>query len=57
MDSSSRPVEIFNFLSDEDCESLIEYYKKSNLFKVVNGEAGISEINSEISGLIDTIKG
>ena len=25
--------------------------------KVVNGEAGISEINSEISGLIDTIKG
>ena len=38
-------------------EPLINYYKQSNLLKVVNGEAGISEINSEISGLIDAIKG
>ena len=29
MDSSSNPVEIVDFLSDEDCESLISYYKKS----------------------------
>ena len=36
---------------------VIDYYKQSNLLKVVNGEAGISEINSEISGLIDAIKG
>jgi len=36
---------------------VIDYYKQSNLLKVVNGEAGISEINSEIRGLIDTIKG
>ena len=38
-------------------EPVIDYYKQSNLLKVVNGEAGISEINSEIRGLIDTIKG
>ncbi len=36
---------------------VVDFYKQSNLLKVVNGEAGISEINSEISGLIDTIKG
>ena len=42
---------------EKSSEPVIDYYKKSNLFKVVNGEAGISEINSEISGLIDTIKG
>ena len=35
----------------------MEYYKQSNLLKVVNGEAGISEINSEISALMDAIKG
>ena len=38
-------------------EPIINYYDQSNLVKVINGEAGISEINSEISGLIDTIKG
>ena len=38
-------------------EPVLAYYKQSNLLKVVNGEAGISEINSEIRGLIDTIKG
>ncbi len=38
-------------------EPIINYYEQSNLVKVINGEAGISEINSEISGLIDTIKG
>ena len=36
---------------------LLDYYKQSNLLKVVNGEAEISKINSEISGLIDAIKG
>ena len=34
---------------------VIEYYKKSNLLKVINGEASISEINSEISGIITAI--
>ena len=36
---------------------VIEYYEQSNLLKVINGEASISEINSEISGLIEGIKG
>ena len=31
----------------------LNYYKQSNLVKVVNGEASISEINSEISGIIE----
>ena len=42
---------------EKSSETVIDYYKQSNLLKVVNGEAGISEINSEISVLIDTIKG
>ena len=42
---------------EKSSEPVIDYYKQSNLLKVVNGEAGISEINSEISGLIDAMKG
>ena len=42
---------------EKSSEPVIDYYKQSNLVKVVNGEAGISEISSEISGLIDAIKG
>ena len=42
---------------EKSSESVLDYYKQSNLLKVVNGETGISEINSEISRLIDTIKG
>ena len=42
---------------EKSTEPVIEYYKRSNLLKVVNGEAGISEINTEISRIIDTIKG
>ena len=42
---------------EKSSEPVINYYKQTKLFKVVNGEAGIAEINSEISGLIDTIKG
>ena len=41
---------------EKSSDPVINYYKQSNLLKVVNGEAGISEINSEISGLIDTIR-
>jgi len=36
---------------------IIDYYKKLDLFKVVDGESDISQINAEISGLIDTIEG
>ena len=42
---------------EKSSEPVIDYYKRSNLLKVVNGEAGIPEINREIGGLIDTIKG
>ena len=42
---------------EKSSEPVIDYYKQSNLIKVVNGEAGISEINSEIRALIDAIKG
>ena len=42
---------------EKSSEPVMDYYKQTKLFKVVNGEAGITEINSEISGLIDTIKG
>ena len=42
---------------EKSSEPVINYYKQSNLLKVVNGETGIQEINTEISGLIDAIKG
>jgi adenylate kinase len=40
---------------EKKIEPVINFYKKSNLLKVVNGEAPINEINNEISGLIDGI--
>ena len=42
---------------EKSSAQVLEYYKQSNLLKFVNGEASISDINREISGLIDTIKG
>ena len=42
---------------EKSTEPVINYYKKSNLLKVVNGEAQISDINNEIRVLIDAIKG
>ena len=42
---------------ENNIKPVIEFYKKSNLLKEINGEASISEINDEISGLIDSIKG
>ena len=42
---------------EKNTELLMEYYKKLNLLKVVNGERPISQINDEISGLIDAIEG
>ena len=42
---------------ENNIEPVIEYYKKTDLLKVVNGEKSISEISDEISGLIDRIKG
>ena len=40
---------------ENSSKPVIEYYKKSNLLKVINGEASIPEINSEISGIITAI--
>jgi len=42
---------------EKSSEPVLDYYKQSNLLKVVNGEAEISKINSEISVLIEAIKG
>ena len=42
---------------EKSSEPVINYYKQSNLLKVINGEATITEISNEISGLIETIKG
>ena len=42
---------------EKSSEPVMNYYKQSNLLRVINGEATISKINSEISGLIETIKG
>ena len=40
---------------EKNIEPVINFYKQSNLLKVVNGEALIPQINTEISGLIDSI--
>ena len=42
---------------EKSIESVISYYKKLDLLKVINGEGSISEINAEISGIIEGIKG
>ena len=40
---------------EKNIEPVIDFYKQSNLLKVVNGETPISEISNEISGLIEGI--
>ena len=40
---------------EKNIKPVIDFYKQSNLLKVVNGEASIIEINSEISALIESI--
>ena len=42
---------------EKNIRPIIDFYKQSNLLEVVKGEAPISEINVEISDLIETIKG
>ena len=42
---------------ENNIKSVIEFYKNSNLLRVVNGEASISQISDEISGFINGIKG
>ncbi len=40
---------------EKNSKPVLEFYKHSGLLKVVNGEASITEINSEISALIEAI--
>ena len=42
---------------EKSIEPVIGHYKQLNLLKVVNGEASITEINAEISDIIEAIKG
>ena len=42
---------------EKNIEPLINFYKKFNLLKVINGEGTIPEINDEISYLLESIKG
>ena len=42
---------------EKNINPLIDFYKQTNLLKVVNGETAISEISNEIGGLIESIKG
>jgi len=51
-------VAIKRFINYENnIKPVIDFYKQSNLLKVVNGEASISAISDEISDLIESIKG
>jgi len=42
---------------EKSTEPVLDYYKQSNLLKIIDGGATIDEINVEISGLIERIKG
>ncbi len=55
-DNEELAIKRFNTY-EKSSKPLIDYYAQSNLLKVVNGEASIVEINTEISGLIDSMKG
>ena len=42
---------------ENNIKPIVEFYKQSNLLRVINGERSISEISDEISGFIKSIKG
>ena len=42
---------------EKNIKPVIDFYKQSDLLKVVDGEASITQISDEIRGLIDCIKG
>ena len=42
---------------ENNIKPVVDFYKKSKLLREVNGEASITEISDEISGLIEGIKG
>ena len=54
----NEQIAIKRFINYENnIKPVIDFYKQSNLLKVVNGEASISVISNEISDLIEGIKG
>ena len=54
----NEKIAIKRFVNYEDnIKPVIDFYKQSNLLKVVDGETSISKISNEISGLIESIKG
>ena len=54
----SENIAIKRFKNYENSiKPVVDFYKQSNLLKVVNGETSISLISDEISGLISSIKG
>ena len=53
-DSEEIAIKRYNTY-EKSTEPVIEYYKKLNLLKVVDGERTIDQINNEISDLIDLI--
>ncbi len=42
---------------ENNIKPIIDFYKKSDLLKEVNGEGSVTQISDKISGLIDGIKG
>ena len=50
-------LRVFFIKNKKQIPVFADYYQQLNLLKVVNGEAKISEINNEISGIINAIKG
>ena len=42
---------------ENNIKPVVDFYKQSELLKEVNGEASITKISDEISGIINGIKG
>ena len=42
---------------ESNIKPVIDFYKKSNLLKEINGEGSVTEISDEISGIIDEYEG
>ena len=42
---------------EKSTEPLIDYYKKLNLLKVIQGESSIDQINKEISEIMNNLEG
>ena len=55
-DDDSKEIAIKRYKTyEKSTEPVIEYYKKMNLLKVIDGESSIDQINREISDIISLI--